>query len=120
MQLVVRANASRREIRAVIEPVNHRVDSAVEQRQEDVQSAARLRDQARPNEELGRLSDGVLASMRPVGVEVWWGLTVAELLHLPQVARHSSARPQEQRKRRSPSGGGGGAASRDRQRPAGG
>lgn len=56
------------EIGAIAEPMNHGVDPAVEQRQEDVQAAARLGDQWRPYQELGCLPDGVLTAVRPAGV----------------------------------------------------
>src|SRR5260370_10598922 len=54
---------------AIRQPVDHGVDAAIQHRQEDVEAPTRLCDEARPDEKLGRLSNGNLAAMRPVGTE---------------------------------------------------
>src|SRR5712691_4264469 len=55
---------------AVLEPVDHSVDATIEHRQKDMEVPAGLCDQVRPNQKLACLTDGVLATVRPAGVQL--------------------------------------------------
>src|SRR5258708_14474908 len=52
-------------ISPVVEPMYQTVDAAVEQRKEDVESAAGLADESCPHEKLSGLPDGVVGAMGP-------------------------------------------------------
>src|SRR5712691_45378 len=55
---------------AVLEPMDHRVDATIEHGQKDMEAPAGLCDQVRPNQKLACLTDCVLATERPAGVQL--------------------------------------------------
>jgi putative phosphoesterase len=58
------------QVGAIVEPVNYRIEAAVEFRKEDMEAASRLCDERRPDQELARLADGILTAVGPAGLEV--------------------------------------------------